>query len=94
MQLDTLEFIRRYLLHVLPANLYKIRYYGILSLPNRRQKLKHCLMLMKQQHIKTFHKTKESGHQTNYPKQRTCPLCHIGILMFLALLLPGAGKGT
>lgn len=94
MQLDTLEFMRRCLLHVLPANFYKIRYYGILSLANRRQKLKHCLMLMKQQHIKTFHKTKESGHQTNYPKQRTCPLCHIGILMFLALLLPGAGKGT
>lgn len=32
MQLDTLEFIRRYLLHVLPNNFYKIRYYGILWL--------------------------------------------------------------
>jgi hypothetical protein len=32
MQLDTLEFMRRYLLHVLPVNFYKIRYYGIFSL--------------------------------------------------------------
>jgi hypothetical protein len=88
MQLDALEFMRRYLLHVLPANFYKIRYYGILSLANRKQKLKQCLVLMKQQHIKTFLKTKGSGNQTNYPIQRTCPLCHIGILMFFALLFP------
>jgi len=94
MQLDTMEFMRRYLLHILPANFYKIRYYGILSLANRKQKLKHCLVLMRQQHIKTFHKTMGGSHQTNPPTHRTCPLCHIGILMFFALLLPGAGKGT
>jgi hypothetical protein len=94
MQLDTLEFIRRYLLHVLPANFYKIRYYGILALANRKQKLKHCLVLMRQLHIKTFHKKLGGSHQTNYPGQRTCPLCHIGTLMFFALLPPGAGKGT
>lgn len=33
--LEVFEFIRRFLLHVLPRNFYKIRYYGILASRNR-----------------------------------------------------------
>ena len=36
------EFIRRFLLHILPDNFVKIRHYGILSNRNRRTKLKRC----------------------------------------------------
>ena len=39
MMLDTDEFIRRFLLHVLPDNFVKIRHYGILSNRNRKGKL-------------------------------------------------------
>ena len=42
MTLDAFEFIRRFLLHVLPKNFYKIRYYGIWSSRNRKTKLKKC----------------------------------------------------
>lgn len=42
MALDAFEFIRRFLLHVLPKNFYKIRYYGIRSSRNRKTKLKMC----------------------------------------------------
>lgn len=42
MKLEAFEFIRRFLLHVLPKNFYKIRYYGILSSRNRKTKLKRC----------------------------------------------------
>ncbi len=40
--LDVFEFIRRFLLHVLPSQFVKIRYYGILSHRNRKGKLLRC----------------------------------------------------
>lgn len=42
MCLEAFEFIRRFLLHVLPGNFYKIRYYGIWSSRNRKTKLQRC----------------------------------------------------
>jgi hypothetical protein len=42
MSLDTFEFVRRFLLHILPTGFFKIRYYGILSSRNRKTKLKRC----------------------------------------------------
>lgn len=46
MVLDANEFIRRFLLHVLPDNFVKIRYYGILSNKNKSTKLKKCQRLL------------------------------------------------
>jgi len=42
MTLEAVEFIRRFLLHILPDNFYKIRYYGILSSRNKKTKLAQC----------------------------------------------------
>ena len=42
MTLEATEFIRRFLLHVLPHKFVKIRHYGILSNRNRKTKLKIC----------------------------------------------------
>jgi hypothetical protein len=42
MTLDALEFIHRFLLHILPHRFVKIRHYGILSNRNRETKLKRC----------------------------------------------------
>lgn len=39
------EFIRRFLMHILPAGFMKIRYYGLLSNRNRGTKLKRCQRL-------------------------------------------------
>jgi hypothetical protein len=46
MTLDTLEFIRRFLFHVLPNGFVKIRHYGILSNRNRKTKLEKCKKLL------------------------------------------------
>jgi hypothetical protein len=46
MTLDAFEFIRRFLLHVLPEGFVKIRYYGLLSNRNRKIKLKQCRELL------------------------------------------------
>jgi len=44
--LEAVEFIRRFLLHVLPDQFVKIRYYGILSHRNRKRKLLWCKRLL------------------------------------------------
>lgn len=46
MTLQAFEFIRRFLLHILPTNFYRIRYYGILSSCNRKTKLLQCQKLL------------------------------------------------
>lgn len=45
LKLEAMEFIRRFLQHVLPSGFQKIRYYGILSNCNRKRKLLTCLRL-------------------------------------------------
>ena len=42
MTLDASEFIRRFLLHILPYGFFKIRYFGILSSRNHKTKLNRC----------------------------------------------------
>ena len=37
--LDNSEFIRRFLIHVLPQGFHKIRYFGLLAIRNRKSKL-------------------------------------------------------
>ena len=39
------EFIRRFLVHILPPKFMKIRYYGILGNKNKKEKLLKCKML-------------------------------------------------
>lgn len=46
MELSTLEFIRRFMLHILPERFCKVRYYGIFSIRNRTTKLSLCLVLI------------------------------------------------
>jgi hypothetical protein len=46
MSLSAFEFIRRFLLHVLPDSFVKIRHYGILSNRNRKGKLVHTQKLL------------------------------------------------
>lgn len=45
MSLDVNEFIRRFLLHVLPSGFIKIRYYGIIANRNKKTKLILCQKL-------------------------------------------------
>jgi hypothetical protein len=45
MELEPMEFIRRFMLHILPQRFCKVRYYGILSIKNRTDKLMLCFAL-------------------------------------------------
>jgi len=46
MTLSADEFIRRFLLHVLPRGFHRIRYYGFLGNRHRKEKLAHCRQLL------------------------------------------------
>jgi hypothetical protein len=71
--LDALEFLRRFLLHVLPRGFVKIRHFGFLANRHRREALALCHTLLSQ----------TSPHSADLPQptpERTCPVCKIGIL--------------
>ena len=40
------EFIRRFLMHVLPKGFVRIRHYGLLSCRNKKEKMDHCRKLL------------------------------------------------
>lgn len=46
MQLETLEFIRRFSMHVLPKGFVRIRHYGLLANRHRRSKVARCRILL------------------------------------------------
>jgi hypothetical protein len=93
MTIDGEEFIRRFLLHVLPLNFVKIRHYGILSNRNRKTKLK------KSQNIFGVNRDpleikqlswKEVLLQVKGIDVRICPICCQGKMIPKTLLTPRA----
>jgi hypothetical protein len=46
MTLDAVEFIRRFLLHVLPSGFVHIRHFGFLANRKRKEKLALCRSLL------------------------------------------------
>ncbi len=46
MTLETDEFIRRFLIHVLPSGFHRIRHYGLLANSRRRDNLEHARELL------------------------------------------------
>jgi ribosomal protein L32 len=85
MMLEASEFIRRFLLHVLPSRFVKIRHYGILSNRNRNRKLRLCQKL-------TFSKSREVQKLSASElllkltglDLRVCPSCGKGIMIHKA----------
>ena len=74
MSLDGVEFIRRFLLHVLPGGFVKIRHYGFLSNRNRKAMVEHCRSLLPPSPVVL----------TVVPTaEHLCPVCKIGHLHFV-----------
>jgi hypothetical protein len=91
--LETFEFIRRFLLHVLPEQFVKIRYYGILSHRSRKGKLLRCKKLLG---VVTSEKPERVSKETwedlftriTGIDPRICPLCGKGKMIQKEILLP------
>jgi len=85
MPLDAVEFIRRFLLHVLPPGFVKIRHFGFLSNRNHSRELALC-----RQHLHAEDHTQSSSIDFTEEQRRAmehrCPICMKGILHIVAWL--------
>jgi hypothetical protein len=72
MKLEAAEFMRRFLLHVLPAGFMKIRYFGLLANRNRRQALALCRL-----HLRATAADIDTllTEQQSSALNRSCPQC-------------------
>jgi len=95
MSLDTSEFIRRFLLHILPDGFMKIRHYGILSNRSRKTKLALCKKLLG---VKCQDRNTENGNESwqdllarvTGVDPRICPYCGKGKMVLKEVLNPSA----
>ena len=86
MTLDAVEFIRRFLLHVLPTGLVRIRQLGLLANRVRKRKLElcHTLLAARQPPINIdCHNSSEVNNQDAH----RCSICALGRLIVIELLV-------
>jgi MoaA/NifB/PqqE/SkfB family radical SAM enzyme len=81
MKLEAVEFIRRFLLHILPEGFFKIRYYGILANRNLKTKLKKCRDLLKPKDSDSCLSWKQLYFKITGKPLNLCPVCQIGIII-------------
>jgi len=90
MELDVMEFIRRFLMHILPPGFHKIRYYGLMATRNRNTKLAQARKKLGQKPIQK--PPKRSWQQLLFQLTGTdplcCPNCQNGQMFTIQLLLP------
>ncbi len=87
------EFIRRFLLHVLPAGFVKIRHYGLLSNRNRKNNITLCRKLLNCCQTETQDKKIPETWQEYLLKisgvdVTQCPVCKKGRLLRIEALRP------
>lgn len=85
MRLSGGEFLRRFLMHVLPQGFMRIRHYGFLSNRNRRKKLgviRQCLQVL------PCEKTQAETNGEIKPMACPCPKCKKGKLQVRYEILP------
>ena len=95
--LDACEFIRRFLLHILPDGFMKIRHYGIFSNRNRKTKLKRCRELLGVSVNPDQKKDGEESWQDLLCRvtgidPRICPWCGKGRMVLRETLVPTCGR--
>ena len=81
MTLDAVEFIRRFLLHVLPSRFVKIRHFGLLANRNRRQALALCRFHL---NATAADSTELLTEQQRSALNRSCPRCKCGTMHVIA----------
>ena len=85
MTLDAVEFIRRFLLHVLPTGLVKIRHFGFMANPQRREALTLCRTL-----LRTPEPPDPLADAQPTAMERRCPCCGVGTLCLIGWVPAGA----
>ena len=96
MTLDSHEFIRRFLLHILPQGFAKIRYFGFLANRQRRNRLSLCRLLLNApppESDPTIIDWKSRHEALTGESLDICPVCHKGRMLVVQILLPFRHRG-
>lgn len=89
MTLDAVEFIRRFLLHILPGRFVRIRQFGLLSNRVRKEKLALCRALLNATPAATCAAVASpSGDGQTELDHTRCPICRIGHMIPIETLKP------
>lgn len=93
MKIEAVEFMRRFLLHVLPMRFVKIRYYGLLGFRNRGEKLKTCRKLLEVKEDELANEEIPETWRDLYEfvtgnKIERCSYCKKGRLIYVEKILP------
>lgn len=94
MRLQEQEFIRRFLLHVLPGGLQRIRHYGFLANRHRATKLARCRQLLAEPDPVVEITDARLDYRDRYEQLtgrslRDCPQCGRGHMVCIETFLPG-----
>jgi len=86
------EFIRRFLIHVLPDGFHRIRYFGFLGNCHRARKLEHCRKLLGMASAEPA-ADPPADYRDRFEKLtgqslRVCPHCHNGIMVVIDCIAP------
>jgi hypothetical protein len=93
MRLRASEFVRRFLLHVLPAGFVRIRYYGILSNRCRQENLALCRTLLDIEisaQTESPDPRKQPENSVPVTPTRVCPNCGAGKMILIGEFPPMA----
>jgi len=88
MTLEAVEFIRRFLLHILPSGFVKIRHFGFLANRNRSLALALCRQLLNASSSQGDNAAILIREQQSITERR-CPVCHAGLLRIVEWLPAG-----
>jgi hypothetical protein len=87
MTLPAEEFIRRFLIHVLPNGFHRIRYYGFLSNGHRARKLERCRELLRMAPVEPAADPpadyRDRFEALTGQSLRECPHCHVGTMVVI-----------
>ena len=90
--LDAVEFLRRFVLHILPRGFQRIRHYGFLANRVRQAKLAQCRALFAGSRAPSRSGDDVIREATAPPTPRDttnlCPACHSGRLVWVQTLRP------
>ena len=92
MTLSAGEFIRRFLLQVLPNRFQRMRYYGFLGNRYRQQKLARCRQLLGMSLPEAPASESSQDYRDQYEQLtgsslRECPVCHQGRMVLVEVLV-------
>jgi hypothetical protein len=89
MTLETVEFIRRFLLHVLPSGFVHIRHFGFLANRKRKASLVLCRSLLQAGQAVADAGAESSSDCDSTPVEQVshqCPVCKIGRMIFIQVV--------